>query len=65
VLALPRPVGDIAVVAHGAVGALLLCALEKAPISRDADQPPGGGGFYVSVDLDTRCLRQGWRAIDA
>ncbi len=65
VLALPRQGGDIAIIAHGAVGALLLCALGQAPISRDADQPPGGGGFYFSVDPDTRCLRQGWRPIDA
>jgi broad specificity phosphatase PhoE len=65
VLADPPPTGDIAIVAHGAVGALLICALEAVPISRTHDQPPGGGGFYFAFDLQSRLLRHGWLAIDA
>jgi broad specificity phosphatase PhoE len=55
--------GDVVIVAHGAVGALLICALEGVPISRSQDQP-AGGGFYVPFDVDTRLLRHGWTPID-
>ncbi len=55
---------DIAVIAHGAVGALLMCALEGVPISRTHDQPPGSGGYFFAVDRATRLLRHGWRPID-
>jgi broad specificity phosphatase PhoE len=50
VLALARPDHDTAIIAHGAVGALLICALETIPISRGQDQPPGGGGNYFAID---------------
>jgi broad specificity phosphatase PhoE len=65
VLALARPDHDTAIIAHGAVGALLICALETIPISRGQDQPPGGGGNYFAIDPRTRLLRHGWVAIDA
>ena len=55
---------DIAVVAHGGVGALLLCQLKHRPISRAEDQPAGGGGNYFSFDATTRSLRHGWRPIE-
>lgn len=58
------PAGDVAIVAHGAVGALLLCALEGAAISRAWDQPPGGGGFYFVFGRADRLVRHQWRAID-
>jgi broad specificity phosphatase PhoE len=64
VLAAALPAGDIAIVTHGAVAALLCCALEGLPISRDQDQPPGNGGFYYAVDRATRLPRHGWRPID-
>jgi broad specificity phosphatase PhoE len=57
--------GDVAIVSHGGVGALLLCALDGIPISRTQDQPPGHGGYYVPFDLATRLTRHGWTAIDA
>ena len=57
--------GDVAIVSHGAVGALLLCALEGMAISRAQDQPPGDGGFYFPFDLASRLSRHGWTAIDA
>ena len=56
---------DIALIAHGAVGALLLCALEGLPISRDHDQPAGGGGNLFPFDRQTRLLRHGWVGFDA
>ncbi len=37
-----REHGDIAIVAHGGVGTLLLCHLLKEPISRGRDQPLAG-----------------------
>lgn len=52
----------IAIVAHGAVGALYLCHLTRSVISRAADQPPGSGG-HVFAFADGRLIH-GWRAID-
>jgi broad specificity phosphatase PhoE len=56
--------GDVAVVAHGGVGTLLLCHLSGSPISRDQDQPPTNGGNYFAVDQTTLRLIHGWRSID-
>lgn len=64
VLALPRGEGDVAIVAHGAVGALLLCALQHQPISRTHDQPPGSGGYRFAFDAASRAVLHGWRLID-
>ena len=58
------PTGDVAVVSHGGVGALLLCHLLGSPISRAADQPPGGGGYVLAFDRAAWTLRHGWRPID-
>ena len=59
------PEGDVAIVSHGGVGALLLCHLRGVPISRDADQPGGGGGHVFSFDRANRRLLTGWRRIEA
>jgi broad specificity phosphatase PhoE len=56
--------GDIAIVSHGAVGALYLCHLQYHPISRQADQPPTNGGNFFAFDAVTRRLCHGWRPID-
>ena len=64
VLATAPPSGDLAVVTHGAVATLLMCALENLAISRAHDQPPGGGGNYYAFDRERRLLRHGWLAID-
>ena len=64
-LAVP-PTGDVAIVAHGGVGALLLCALLGEPISRARDQPPtASGGFRFSFEAATRRVRSLWERIDA
>ncbi|QBF32784.1 histidine phosphatase family protein [Thalassococcus sp. S3] len=55
--------GDIAVVAHGGVGALFLAHLKGADISRSFDQPPGKGGHYISVSLPDWHVTDGWRDI--
>ena len=58
------PPVNMAVIAHGAVGALLLCRLKGVPISRAEDQPgEGGGNFFVFRRRD-RALLQGWHPID-
>jgi broad specificity phosphatase PhoE len=56
--------GDIAIISHGAVGALLLCQLRGVSISRREDQPPGGGGNMYSFDMATRRLLTGWHPMD-
>ncbi|WP_372622796.1 histidine phosphatase family protein [Falsiroseomonas sp.] len=57
--------GDVAIVAHGGVGTLLLCHLRGDPIGRTHDQPPNNGGNYFAFDAATRRVHHGWRAIDS
>jgi hypothetical protein len=49
------------VVAHGAVGTLLLCALLGEPISRRRDQP--SQGHYWTARLPELAVEQGWQPI--
>lgn len=55
--------GDVAVIAHGGVGALLLCHLLGAAVSRAQDQPRNNGGNRFAFDADTGRLREGWTPI--
>jgi broad specificity phosphatase PhoE len=64
-LAMASGDGDVAIIAHGGVGALLLCHLKGVPISRTEDQPGQGGGNLYSFDAATRRLVSGWRSIAA
>lgn len=57
--------GDVAVVTHGGVGALLLAALRGVPISRALDQPGEGGGNRFCVHRATRTVLAGWSPIEA
>ena len=59
----PGP-GDVAIIAHGGVGALLLCHLRGVPISRALDQPGAGGGNLFTFDAATRTPLSGWRRIE-
>jgi broad specificity phosphatase PhoE len=56
--------GDVAIIAHGGVGALLLAHLRHTPISRDHDQPPNNGGNFFTFTAATRELQHPWRPID-
>lgn len=53
--------GDVAVVSHGAVGALLLCHLTGSRIARDLDQPAGGGQYFAVQGQE---VLHRWRPID-
>lgn len=57
--------GDLAIVAHGGVGALLLADLSGAAISRRFDQPGQGGGNWFAFDPAAWVVTQGWRDIAA
>ena len=57
--------GDLAIVAHGGVGALLLCALRGVAISRALDQPGNGGGNFFIFESETKSLVCGWSDISA
>jgi broad specificity phosphatase PhoE len=63
VIAMATTKGNIAIVSHGGVGALLLCHLKRVPISRREDQPSGGGNVY-SFSGPSRRLLSGWRRIE-
>ncbi len=56
--------GDIAVVAHGGVGALALCHFSGAAIDRSWGQPGDGGGNYFVLNLKDWQVAQGWTPID-
>jgi broad specificity phosphatase PhoE len=56
--------GDVAVVAHGGIGTLLLCHLRGEAIGRRHDQPANNGGNYFAIDAETRRLLHGWQPID-
>lgn len=53
--------GDVAVVAHGAVGTLLWCHLVGEPIDRQHDQP--GQGSWYSVDVATMRPLSWWQRL--
>lgn len=55
------PPGDIAIVAHGGVGTLLLCACLGQPISRALDQPHEG--HFWAFERAGRQVLHGWRSI--
>jgi broad specificity phosphatase PhoE len=56
---------DIAIVSHGAAGAMLLCHLRTCPISRTQDQPGTAGGNSYHFDRQTLQLHHGERPIEA
>ena len=56
------PDGDIALVAHGGVGALTLAYLNNQPISRNFDQPNQGNWF--AFDRQTFRPKTGWLSLE-
>jgi broad specificity phosphatase PhoE len=55
---------SIAIVSHGAVGALLYCYLAGEDISRRWDQPPTNGGNYYSFQTGPEQVFSWWKPID-
>lgn len=56
------PAGDVAVVARGGVGALLLCRLSRSPISRAADRPASAAMCWPSTERPGPCAIRGDRS---
>lgn len=54
------PNGDIAILAHGGVGTLLICAHLRSPISRRFDQPHQGHYWCFNA---TRAVLHQWKSI--
>ncbi|TWF53019.1 histidine phosphatase family protein [Neorhizobium alkalisoli] len=54
ILADHDPTVPIAFIGHGGVGTLLKCHLSGTPISRDRDQPGGGGNLFRFTLADRR-----------
>jgi broad specificity phosphatase PhoE len=59
-----RTTGAVAIVSHGAVGALLYCHLNGSGIDRLYDQPANGGGNFFRFNPDGGEPPSGWWAID-
>ncbi len=57
------PQTPIAFVGHGAVGTLLKCHFAGRPVSRDEDQPAGGGNLF-SFRLADRAVTCDWTAME-
>ena len=56
--------GAVAVVSHGAVGALALAHYLGEPISRALDQPGTAGGNFFALSIPRRAVLHGWRPVD-
>jgi broad specificity phosphatase PhoE len=56
--------GDIVIVSHGGVGALLTAHLQKVEIGRESRPGHPGGGCFIVFDRDSFAIRQDWRAIE-
>lgn len=57
------PSVPVAFIGHGGVGTLLKCHLQGRPISRDADQPGGGGNLFCFALADRRVACD-WTAME-
>jgi len=59
-----KSAGDIVVVSHGGVGALLTAHLQKVEIGKESRPQHPGGGCFIVIDRDSVALTQDWRAIE-
>ncbi len=57
--------GNIAVVSHGGVGALVLSHYLGHPISQQYDQPKNGGGNYFVVDREKERILSEWMSLQS
>lgn len=56
--------GDVLFVGHGGAGTLLYCHYAGQAISRQFDQPPGGGGNYLTLMLPEKRMLHPWRPME-
>ena len=56
--------GDTLFVGHGGVGTLLYCHFAGGGIDRQFDQPPGGGGNYLTLSWPERQMLHPWRPME-
>jgi len=56
--------GDTLFVGHGGVGTLLYCHFAGTAIDRQFDQPPGGGGNYLTIGWPERQIQHPWRPME-
>ena len=56
--------GDIVIVSHGGVGALLTAHLQKVEIGKESRASHQGGGCFLIVDRQSLAITHDWRAIE-
>ena len=56
--------GSTLLVGHGGVGTLLYCHYAGVGIDRQFDQPPGGGGNYLTISWPERQMLHPWRPME-
>lgn len=56
--------GDIVIVSHGGVGALLTAHLQDVTIGRESRPSHPGGGCFLIIDRHPLAIRHDWRAIE-
>ncbi|MFC4170710.1 histidine phosphatase family protein [Microvirga sp. GCM10011540] len=59
-----RTSGDIVIVSHGGVGALLTAHLQRVAIGQESRPSHPGGGCFLVLDRESLAIRQDWRAIE-
>jgi broad specificity phosphatase PhoE len=59
-----RSTGEIVIVSHGGVGALLTAHLQKVEIGRESRPSHPGGGCFLIVDRASLAITHDWRAIE-
>lgn len=55
---------NVAIISHGGVGTLLMCYLQRQPISLSFKPPVAEGGCYFAIDSASFKLIQGWLEVE-
>jgi broad specificity phosphatase PhoE len=59
-----RTDGDVLIVSHGGVGALLTAHVQKVEIGQESRPSHPGGGCFIILDKDSLAMLHDWRAIE-
>lgn len=57
------PAGDLLIVSHGGVGALLTAKLSEVEIGQEGRPQHPGGGCWLEIDRETLTITRSWQAI--